>query len=329
MMVMGTRRGAWWWSTKHCSRRRTSSLAAAAEEGQQQQSEHRSWAYDEALKVIAQDREEKQKLVKVAETRLQRALTLARTDHTRAHERRIKDIRNDVEEARVAVEINDPQVRRQFQVGDIDMTRPVMRYLARQRWELGSRLPRLLQRLHQMHVVPDTIPDIHPVVDVQLRFGEREVEAGEFLPCDLTRKVPSLSIQQFQPWRHPLYTIAILDPDTPDIDNDSFTTTLHMLTTNATVTLKRPLVVETPVMEYLPPHPHKGTAPHRLAVLVFSQKEPIPADALPARESFDVRQYVAQHQLHPVGAHLWRSKWDEYVDDILQELNVPRLQFKR
>lgn len=79
-----------------------------------------------------------------------------------------------------------------------------------------------MQRITQMNVVPDVIPAINPVVDVQMRFRGVNIQPGRILPSTLTERQPTLKIIPFRPGEK-LYTVIVVDPDVPDIENDSFT----------------------------------------------------------------------------------------------------------
>ena len=90
-------------------------------------------------------------------------------------------------------------------------------------------------------------------------------------------------------------------------------------------------------MEYIPPHPYKGTKYHRYVVVVLEQlqgeyNEKIGNEGEEfSNKEFSVRQYIGRRNksLLPVGLTFWRTEWDENVENILQSLNLPSKQFER
>lgn len=286
-------------------------------------------AYDLALEVIRKDAKEKVRLGKIAEARL--AGALAHEPHNRS---KIEGLRERFEELMVLSEINDPETRWRFEHGEIDMSRPVHRYMAEKQWR-ALPLPRLMQRLQQMEVFPDTIAAFEPTVDVGVAFGDHILEPGAFLTTDVSAEAPRLSIQTFRDAGDTRYTCILADPDTPDIERDTFKTTLHWLINDVQVSLTEPTVsisTANTVVSYLPPMPPKGTPYHRYALLVFSQPSSSSSPPLASadrgthteieRSGFDVRAYVRQHRLSPAGASLWRAIWDEHVPSIRERLGL-------
>ena len=55
------------------------------------------------------------------------------------------------------------------------MNKPIYRHLAHKKWSAMKRKI-LMQRITQMHVVPDVLPAIDPVLDVDLIYHRRIVD---------------------------------------------------------------------------------------------------------------------------------------------------------
>jgi large subunit ribosomal protein L35 len=51
---------------------------------------------------------------------------------------------------------------------EADMSIPSHRHLVEQRWRKDGDLDLLMERIHQMHVVPDVLPVLHPTVDLHV-----------------------------------------------------------------------------------------------------------------------------------------------------------------
>jgi large subunit ribosomal protein L35 len=141
-------------------------------------------------------------------------------------------------------QVNLPEVRWKAANGMADMNQKVYRHLIEQRWRSEGALDLLMERLYQMHVVPDILPSLQPTVDLRVVFPEAPpknvvlrarakrklmpVEAGVFLVNEQTRRPPKLYTTVFHPEPR-LYTLLLVDPDVPDDENQAFRTFLHWL----------------------------------------------------------------------------------------------------
>ncbi|KAG8688996.1 hypothetical protein FRC08_011162 [Ceratobasidium sp. 394] len=126
-------------------------------------------------------------------------------------------------------QVNLPEVRWAFAQGKYDLSQPVYRHLLEQAWRRKGALDLLMERVHQMKVIPDLLPAFHPTVDLQLSFVEgEEVVPGVFLPVNATLQPPSITAQAFHP-EEKLYTLLMVDPDVPDPSTQGFLTYVHVL----------------------------------------------------------------------------------------------------
>ncbi|AOA64795.1 54S ribosomal protein L35, mitochondrial [Komagataella phaffii CBS 7435] len=241
------------------------------------------------------------------------------------------------EELLVRAEYHNPEVvfKSHFQTNSLDRTQPVYRRYLREKWENHDKML-LMQRLESLHAIPDTLSTLDPRCDVVLRFPHNNVhttvEPGQLLSSNVTKKPPSLEVVEFDPIPDDLYTVLIVNPDTPDLENDTFSTTLHWALRNVPLSssdisidaLKLQECPERELVSYLPPVPDKNAPVNRLVVWVFRQNQKELTDSEVAREFFDIRGFVAQHSLTAVGAHIWRSGWDRNVPNVRDMYGLPK-----
>ncbi|KAG6901576.1 hypothetical protein C0995_010305 [Termitomyces sp. Mi166 len=280
---------------------------------------------------------------------------------------RAKEVEAEMEKKReklkiveVQSQVNFPDVRWKVDNAMADMTNPVHRHLVEQKWRNDGDLDLLMERLHQMHVIPDVLPDLRPTIDVHVvahttikeRLASKKVhttvEPGTFLLPDQALKKLGY-----------LYLLNNSNQsDVPDEENQSFRTYLHWLKPNiplsATTQRRIHLDGHTP---YIPPHPQQGTSYHRYVLLLLPQPPlgdmtyPLNAEAraepgvptsktldIPPvepveRADFDVRAFVQRWGLDTVpggGAHMWREEWNQRVSKIYRNvLKEPEPRYGR
>jgi len=242
----------------------------------------------------------------------------------------------------VQSEINFPQVRWKCANGMADMSRVVDRHLVEQRWRKEGPLDLLMERIHQMKIVPDVLPNIHPSLDLRVNFPKvasktgsqvfvskavyEHVEPGIFLLPEQTVEPPKLFTTVFHPEER-LYTLLMIDPDFPDEINQTFQTYLHWLQPNIPLSSlsTSPMPNLNTHTAYIPPHPQRGTAYHRYTVLLLPQQShiSIPMVAKDKRTNFAVRTFMEQYGLDANaggGAHMWREVWSEGVPVVYKDI---------
>ncbi|KAJ7051219.1 hypothetical protein C8F01DRAFT_1176268 [Mycena amicta] len=258
-------------------------------------------AYDEAVKLIRKDawqvRKEAQQLRKEIQT-VHDVLCAEGKERVEGQERtaleqRLEQMREKLHILDVQSEVNLPEVRWSVANGMVDMTIPSHRHLVEQRWRKDGDLDLLMERLHQMHVVPDVLPIIHPSIDLRLtarlmpeHFESlmrrnrsqrgvntfKEVIPGNYLTSRQTRAPPKLYANVFHTDVR-LYTMLMVDPDVPDPENQTYTTFLHWLKPN--IPLSATHAGRIPFLNthtrYIPPHPQRGTPYHRYVTLLLPQ----------------------------------------------------------
>jgi len=228
-------------------------------------------------------------------------------------------------------EINLPEGRWKVANGMADMTRPVHRRLVEQRWREEGGLDLLMERLHQMHVVPDVLGSLNPSLDLHfvIRGNPMPVEPGVHLVPRQTKRPPRLYATVFHTDTR-LYTLLMVDPDVPDEANKTYRTYVHWLKPNIPLSALSSswipdLDTHTP---YIPPHPQRGTRYHRYTTLLLPQQSPTQEISVPVlsekdRYGFNVRTFIEQYGLDGSkggGAHMFREVWDPVVSSIYKDI---------
>ncbi|CAE7067681.1 unnamed protein product [Rhizoctonia solani] len=225
------------------------------------------------------------------------------------------------EKLEILSRINLPEVRWNFAQGKYDLTQPVYRHLLEQKWREKGTLDLLMERVHQMKVIPDLLTSFHPTVDLRVSFSDEDIVPGVFLPVKSTLQSPSITAQAYHPEER-LYTLLIVDPDVPDPSTKSFLTYLHafqpnipLSATKTQITLPTALENSETSLPYIPPHPQAGTRYHRYTTLLLPQNSELSIDVSKlSREKFDVREAYKQYEFAPGGGiHMFRESWDETV----------------
>ncbi|KZT08971.1 PEBP-like protein [Laetiporus sulphureus 93-53] len=246
---------------------------------------------------------------------------------------------------KIQSEVNLPEVRWRAFNGLGNMKKAVYRHLLEQRWREDGPLDLLMERIHQMSVVPDLLPSLHPTLDLRVNFPEpppkrvdlrrrvkhkyKKVEPGIFLLPQQTLEPPMLYTSVFHVERR-LYTMLMVDLDIPDEENQTFTTFLHWMQPNISLsaTSPSPIPLSSTHTPYIPPHPQRGTRYHRYVILILPQADPTTPIDVPVandaeRMGFDFRAFAETFELDGAtggGAHMWREVWDETVSKIYQDV---------
>ncbi|CDO71759.1 hypothetical protein BN946_scf184920.g43 [Trametes cinnabarina] len=295
-------------------------------------------AYDYALKYILKD----SKFLKKELEELRAAVEAEeKKPEGERDEGALQDMRERVGILEIQSEVNLPDVRWKARNGMADMTKPVQRHLVEQQWREEGALDLLMERIYQMNVVPDMLPELHPSFDLRIKYAEpppesnylrtrvrrklKEVEPGIFLVPEQTRRLPEIYTTLFHTDTR-LYTLLMVDLDVPNPETRSFTTCLHWMQPNIPLSAftPAPAVPLNTHTRYIPPHPQRGTPYHRYVILVLPQASATKPIDIPifedeTRLGFDFRAFAAQYGVDGAkggGAHMWREVWDETVSQI-------------
>lgn len=239
----------------------------------------------------------------------------------------------------VAGEMYNPEVLHNVENGRFDSGEPVYRHYLKRKWEARD-LMLTMQRLEQLHVIPDTMGTLEPRADVQVRFGHNTrgefaswVEPGTVMPAFAVATPPTIKVQEFEVPKgfSGLYTVVVVNPDVPNVQDNSFQTQLqyglHNVPLNYVANeigpaqlLADPEVVFRP---YTPLVPEKNAPMQRGCLWVFRQKDRIDASG-EGEGNFDIREFVSRHGLDAVGAHVWRQGFDRSVNEVRRQFGLPQ-----
>ncbi|KAL2197538.1 phosphatidylethanolamine-binding protein [Corynascus similis CBS 632.67] len=303
--------------------------------------------FQEARKILAQDREEKVAKI-VAETAKIKRLEATDASVYRGGEaykqRRLESLRKYVEELKILADINDPMVKRRFEDGQGDMNKPVYRYLAHRKWCSMARKI-IMQRIEQFHIVPDLLPKFEPVMDVKMTFRGYKAPPGAIMDSRITETAPTLQMQVFDKGER-LFSIVVLDADVPDPENDSFKKRLHYMATNITWSPTKDTLPLGQIgsdaasaspdsgalaVPWLPPTAQKGSPYHRLAVFILQHTNNTPLDTAKlqelyngqGRDGFSLKSFRDKFDLNPVGFTMFRTVWDDNMADVMARHGIP------
>ncbi|KAF8837939.1 PEBP-like protein [Paxillus ammoniavirescens] len=290
-------------------------------------------AFDEALKFIKADSAALKLEMQGVQALLEAAKTAPEPDVEA-----IREMEEKLEYLEIQSEINFPEVQWKCANGMADLSKAVDRHIIEQRWRKEGALDLLMERIHQMHVVPDVVPDLHPSFDLRVTFPEHNekqaptkprysfVEPGTYLVPEQTLEPPKLHKDVFHTEER-LYTLIMVDPDVPDETNNTFQSFLHWLQPNIPLSATSPALISNinSHSQYIPPHPQQGTGYHRYTVLLLPQKSHIdvPVIEMDQRLGFSLREFMAKYDLNSTiggGAHMWRQVWNPVVSGIYRDV---------
>ncbi|KAJ6102717.1 hypothetical protein N7486_005144 [Penicillium sp. IBT 16267x] len=289
--------------------------------------------FQEARKVLLADRAQKIEEIESMRQKIARvqAQPVEQAGGEISRKSRVTAMQQHLEKLKILADINDPLVKRKFEDGQGDMSKPIYRYLADRKWR-EYRRKILVQRITQMNVVPDVLPQCDPVVETKLYFGKRQVQPGDFVLAKDSTTAPKLDVQMFESGEK-LVTIVVVDPDVPNVETDSFDFKMHYLAVNVPISavstkvdLSQLSTDSQVVLPWAAPVSQKGSPYHRLSVFVMEQKDSQPLDfaAVKAketeRENMLMRTLQARYHLKAIGAHLFRSQWDETTLEVMKQI---------
>ena len=184
-----------------------------------------------------------------------------------------------------------------------------------------------------MKVIPDVVPHFEPVVDVKFGFGGRAKQPGDFIDSAISESPCRVNVQSFDRGER-LVTLAAIDSDVPDLENDSFASRCHFLASNIpispTSTSINPTSLSTEsqlLLSWLPPFAQRGSPYHRISIFVLEQKNDIAVDIEMAksklkRDRFSLRSFMARHLMKPIGVSLFRTKWDVGTEGVMTRAGI-------
>lgn len=249
--------------------------------------------------------------------------------HKSASQARIESLRSqpstpglqaEIRRLEVSSLVNDPSTRRLFRetgggVGLMDQ--PVMRHLARRRWEKEGGLDLLMQRVEQLGVVPDLLGGVRGSLPIRFAVGGGQgqvVEPGSKQLPSAFNNPPSLHVQILDDGEEGLYTLMAVDPDSPNYETQSFAQRIHYLKSDIPLTVhsgEKDLFASDlgkEVLSWEPPLPPRGSGTHRYIFFLLRQPASPPTTTINEREGSELRTLLEQG--YAVSAvTLFRSQW--------------------
>ncbi|EAL91334.1 mitochondrial 54S ribosomal protein mL38 [Aspergillus fumigatus Af293] len=291
--------------------------------------------FQEARKVLLADREEKIKKITAMREKIARlqAIPTEEAGGEQVQKSKLRAMELELERLKILADINDPIVKKKFEDGQGDMTKPIYRFLADRKWR-EYRRKILVQRITQMKVIPDVLPHCDPVVDTKLYFGRHTIQPGEFVNSRVSSTPPKLNIQLFEAGEK-LVTIAVVDPDVPNVEKDGFDYKMHYLAVNVPISATSTKVDlanlsadSQVVLPWLPPVAQKGSPYHRLSIFIMEQKDSAPLNfslvkGMETSRDVLLRTLQTRYHLKAIGAHLFRTQWDENMLEVMREIGFP------
>ncbi|KAL8710006.1 MAG: hypothetical protein Q9220_005277 [cf. Caloplaca sp. 1 TL-2023] len=293
--------------------------------------------FQEARKLLQADRQEK--LVQIEEERRRIAKVQAtpaeRYGGEYVKKGRLVRMQQYLEELKILADVNDPVIKKRFEDGAGDMNRPIYRFLANRQWRQYRRLV-LMQRISQMHIVPDIISYLDPTAEVDLTFGRRNVQPGDFVDSSTSETPPRLKVQLFDRGER-FISIAVVDPDVPNLEADIFDSRCHFLATNisvsptlTSVSLSDLSPSATILRPWLPPHAQKGSPYHRLVVFILEQKDGKKLESkqtdtirnVNTDSKFNIQSLMDKLHSRVIGMHLFRTTWDDATAGVMERAGI-------
>lgn len=251
----------------------------------------------------------------------------------------VEKIKNHIDKLLIKAENTNPEVLYNIECfpEQVDKSQPVYREYLKKKWE-SYNLMVTMQRLEQLSVIPDTLPTLDPKVEVNIKFTHNTdpsfadwVTPGELLPGFAVSQPPTIEIQEFDRIdTQQLYSVIIINPDTPDLSTNSFKTTLQYGLCNVPLNNVDNIINPAKLLtnsdnfifkEYEPLLPEKNAQIQRGCLWVFRQQGELNLGNI-STDNFDVRDFASSNNLTAVGAHVWRQQFDRSVNDLRSKFGL-------
>ena len=212
------------------------------------------------------------------------------------------------------------------------MSKPIYRHLAERKWRSYKRLL-TMQRISQFNIVPDLLHKLEPTCEVGIGFARKKEALGQIVPSKTSKTPGKLFIKLFNKGER-LISVALIDPDVPNFENDAFEYRCHFLATNIPAS---PMVKVIPldelsqdsqvILPWMPPYAQKGSPNHRLVFFVLEHTQGDGIDIAKAkafcdRKNFKLRSFMDKFPLTPIGVDIFRTQWDSDMDALMYEMGV-------
>ena len=131
--------------------------------------------------------------------------------------------------------------------------------------------------------------------NIVLSYGHKKMVYNELTTKQLTSIKPNIEFVQ-EP--NKLYTIIIVDPDTPSPESQAYKYHLHYLVVNSKQVIN----------DYQGPNPPLNSGIHRYYTCVFEQDNEITGLNEFPRPKFNVKEFVRNNNINLIGCFKFRVK---------------------
>lgn len=248
----------------------------------------------------------------------------------------LEKLQRRIDQLLIKAEAKNPEVlyNSRFSPQNMDTTHPVYRKYMKEAWK-DYDLMITMQRLEQLKMIPDTLATLDPSAHVTVSFPNNtepefagEITPGVILPTFAVSRPPQITVTNFERIdKEELYTVLVVNPDTPDLEANSFSTTLHyglhnVALDNVNRTISPKFQDDEHVFKpYEPLVPEKNAQTQRACLWVLKQSQRL-LNVNPDSAHFDIRAFVEHHELEPVGAHIWRQQYDRSTNSVRSEYGL-------
>ncbi|KAJ8119314.1 hypothetical protein ONZ43_g3711 [Nemania bipapillata] len=162
-----------------------------------------------------------------------------------------------------------------------------------------------------------------PTTKLEVNFGERVVELGNFFRAGECKQAPKLAFApEADAPEGASYILVLTDPDAPTPDDPKFAFWRHWVLSGL-----RPLGVDTAVAAseltaYLGPGPKDDSKPHRYLFLLYREpeglslsKKDVGGEEFVQRRSFKPAEFAGRHGLRLVGVNWMYCAGDGWTED--------------
>ncbi|KAJ1666884.1 hypothetical protein GGH95_001790 [Coemansia sp. RSA 1836] len=155
-------------------------------------------------------------------------------------------------------------------------------------------------------IIPDVLPPkFEPEFNISIKFNKKLVDMGQLLTINETRSEPTIEFDA-QPGQ--IFTLAMVDPDSPSNTRHGYRSYRHFLISNLEKTENSTSSV---ITTYQSPQPEFGTGAHRYVIVVLRQRSRFnmtEADVPESRVRFDVVDWGSKRRMKPVAASYFMVK---------------------
>ncbi|CAH1250899.1 PEBP1 [Branchiostoma lanceolatum] len=184
---------------------------------------------------------------------------------------------------------------------------------------------RVASKFKEGGVIPDVL-DNPPEGKAEVKFDDVRVSLGKTLTPTDTKNEPKVT---WPAEDGQLYTLAMLDPDSPSRADPRYGQWKHWLVGNIPGNdVRRGDVIS----EYISPIPLVGTGLHRYVILVYKQTKRLDFDeprqtsiTARGRGLWKVRAFAEKYELgDPVAGNFFEAEWDKWVPKVYDQLATKR-----